>query len=68
MKLLKTIKETRLYRMIMKSRIFVTSLMITIMFGLIIINYLLFQIQPTNMVLSLLIMGVFFALDINNKN
>ena len=67
MELLKTIKETRLFRMLMKSRALITNTLLLMITSIIMIQYLFFQVEPTNIDLAMLIMISFLASDINNK-
>lgn len=67
MKILKKIKETRLFRMIMKSRAFVTNTLLLLITSLMMINYFFFQIEPSNIDLAVLIMISFLASDTNKK-
>jgi len=67
MELLKTIKETRLFRMLMKSRALITNTLLLMITSIIMIQYLFFQVEPTNIDLAILIMISFLASDINNK-
>lgn len=64
MKLLKKIKE---FKVTHKTRVFLTQLLFLTMGAIIGLNYIINKAEPSNMSLALLIMGVFFALDINRK-